>query len=266
MKWKTFTFYLTIALTFFIVAICVNAKNSSQNNDSGPPDEPAVLPKFINMTGTVKKVVLYELKETLTFYDYINDKMIEKLIPVDEPDELYFLTIAGDQIVDEDNDGIAEFNLKDGDQWLLDFGPEWYAPDPCLVDSYICDDEDGLIKVGPFTLGVFTCVDGLTAFVESNDIFLDPPANDIKLMSRDKRNNLPGASEVYVFGRSGGSEIVWIWDDPQDNIDGFVRYPKAGSNIVWEINPGGPDGQLWWRGEAPPQAMTNELNCSTTEY
>lgn len=290
MKWKPLTICLIICLVLFMGVLGAQAKKSDSSggndNSSGPPDEPTVVPKFIYMTGSVDMVELYELKETLIVYDYDNNVWVEKLVPVDEPDELYFLTVSGDQDVDMDDDGTYEFELKDGEQWLLDFGPEWYAPDPCLVASYICEDGGGLIKVGPFVLGYFDCNGAIVDTVVSNDP--SQSGAKIPLMSRTARNALPDASSVYAFGRSGGSEIVWIWDDPADDYvldengdiaigeDGnpvineeglgvFVRYPKAGSNIVWEMDDGSETEQTWWRGEAPPQAMTKELSCSVTE-
>lgn len=264
MKWKSLTLFITVLLVLLMASVGP-AKNGDGDGGGGPPEEPTVVPKFIWMTGTVKKVELYELKETLMAYDTDDNVWVETLVPVAEPDELYFLTVDGDQDVDGDEDGITDFALKDGDQWLLDFGPEWYAADPCLVDSYICVDEadGGLIKTGPFVLGDFTCEGDLTTAVVSNDFNTNP--GTIPLMTRGRRDALAlHGGPVYAFGRSGGSEIVWIWDDPADGQEGvFVRYPKAGSNILWEADDG--DGQAWWRGEAPPQAMTSELSCTVAE-
>lgn len=264
MNRKPLTFCLTLILVLLLAVCGAQAKNGTgtgSSGDSGPPTEPTVDIKYIWMTGTVDLVEVYELKETLIVYDYDDNVWVEKLVPIDEPDLLYFLTVVGDQDVDGDGDGVTDFELKDGDQWLLDFGPEWYAADPCLIDSYICPENNDIeLKMGPFVLGIFTCLGDIVEGVVSNDPA--QAADTIPLMSRTRRDALSDAASVYAFGRSGGSEIVWIWDDPTDDTVEFVRYPKAGSNIIWEIDDG--SGQAWWRGEAPPQAMTSELSCTTT--
>lgn len=263
MNWRPLIMY-PAALSLMLGGATIVQAAKSGTGDSGPPSEPTNVAEAIWMTGKVHKVTLYELKETLVAYDYDDNVWVETLVPVAEPDDLYFLTVTEDQTANG-------YTFKAGEEWLLDFGPEWYAADPCLIDSYICPD-GGLIKVGPYILGDFTCEADGSVLVNSNDPNPDNKVyiteeeqvpiigTPIPLMSRTSRNALPDKEDVYAFGRYGGSELVWIWDPDEDGI--FERYPKAGSNILWEMDFG--DGQQWWRGEAPPQSNTSELSCSTT--
>jgi hypothetical protein len=237
------------------------------------------------MTGTIEEFQAYEMVDFWYWWNETEDEWVIRYIPDPEPKFLKIMTATADSSYDEDGDGVLEWAVLAGEKYILDYGPDWYAADPCLVDSYICpckrpEGDVCPIMIGPYLLGEFTCGSGpdskYVQSVMSTDFNLGEEFVD--LMTEAQRDALAldyAGSGAYAFGRVGGSEIVWLFEciDGTELADGCDigeyylltdLYPELmGGNIVWEMELSGD--RVWWRGEGAPYAKTKDLGCTVIE-
>lgn len=163
--------------------------------------------------------------------------------PVDTPGggggggrpDLVFATVTGNLVAETNELGEAVLAMYVGDKrYVLDFGPEWFVPGPCLIGLAPADGDTYLLRNGGYS------------------ILLTNEGGTVKAPSSDQNSAVSGLIALAPTRPGNGANIT-AW--------GRIE-PKSGYDLlrVWELAYGGGPWH-WWRWEGQPWQKSQTLSC-----